>query len=157
MASYIIPKLCLVFIVICTFLQLQSHLQTKSNLHMYFYLSKTVGDPLNSEKLNCTTIVLSFDQIAGNERETLQNFSLFRQTFRWQFSRGNKSCPNELKFCEVSRNYKFRFQISTLTLEKHKSFIPKKILSVPCTMDSSFFSQKMATWRPNSPHQRLWS
>ena len=27
----------------------------------------------------------------------------------------------------------------------------KTILSVPCTMDSSFFSQ-----RPNFPHQRLW-
>ena len=39
-------------------------------------------------------------------RETLQNFSPFRQTFRWHFSMGNKSCPNELKFCEVSWNPK---------------------------------------------------
>ena len=31
----------------------------------------------------------------------------------------------------------------------------KKILSVPCTMDSSFFSQQMAPWCPNFPHQRL--
>ena len=41
-------------------------------------------------------------------------------------------------------------------LDKKKSFITKKILIVPCTINSSFFSQKMATWRPNFPHQRLW-
>ena len=29
-------------------------------------------------------------------RETLQNFSSFRQIFRRRFSMGNKSCPNEL-------------------------------------------------------------
>ena len=40
-------------------------------------------------------------------------------------------------------------------LYKQKSFIPKKNWSVPCTMDSSYFSQKMATWRPNFPHPRL--
>ena len=28
---------------------------------------------------------------------------------------------------------------------------------VPCTMDSSFFSPQMATWRPNFSHQRLWA
>ena len=38
--------------------------------------------------------------------EPLQNFSSFRQTFRQLFSMGNKSCLNELKFCEVSRNNK---------------------------------------------------
>ena len=55
-------------------------------------------------------------------RETLQNFNSFNQTFRWHFSRGNKSCPNELKFCEVSRNNKskrcWKFQNSILTNEK---------------------------------------
>ena len=37
-------------------------------------------------------------------RETLQNLSSFRPIFRQHFSRGNKSCLNELKFCEVSLN-----------------------------------------------------
>ena len=34
-------------------------------------------------------------------------------------------------------------KISDFYLDKQKSFIPKKILSVPCTMDSSFFRQQM--------------
>ena len=46
-------------------------------------------------------------------------------------------------------------KISDFFLDKQKSFIPKKILSVLCTIDSTFLSQKMATWRPNFPHQRL--
>ena len=79
--------------------------------------------------------------------ETLQSFSSFRQTF----SRGNKSCLKKLKSCEVLRNNKskrcWKFQISILT--------NKKILSVPCTMNSSFFSQQMVPWHPNFPHQRL--
>ena len=29
-------------------------------------------------------------------------------------------------------------------LDKQKGFVPKKLFSVPCTMDSSFFSQQMA-------------
>ena len=32
-----------------------------------------------------------------------------------------------------------------------------KPLSVPYTMDSSFFSQQMAPWCSNFPHQRLWT
>ena len=44
-------------------------------------------------------------------------------------------------------------KISAFYLEKQKSFILKKL---KCTMDSSYFSQKMATWRPNFPHPRLW-
>ena len=47
-------------------------------------------------------------------------------------------------------------KISAFYLDKQKSFIPKKKLSVPCTMNSSYFSQKMATRRPNFPHPRLW-
>ena len=51
--------------------------------------------------------------------ETLQNFSSFRQTFRWFFSMGNKSCSNKLKLCEVSQKNKskrcWKFQISILT------------------------------------------
>ena len=47
-------------------------------------------------------------------------------------------------------------KISDFSLDKQKSFTPKKILSVPCTMDSSFFSLQMAPWCPNFPHQRLW-
>ena len=35
-------------------------------------------------------------------------------------------------------------KIPDFYLDKQKSFIPKKILSVPCTMNSSFFSQQMA-------------
>ena len=51
--------------------------------------------------------------------ETLQNFSTFRQIFRWHFSRGNKSCPNELKICEVSQTKTcWKFQISILTNKK---------------------------------------
>ena len=86
-------------------------------------------------------------------RETLQNFSSFRKTFRRHFSTGNKSCFNDLKFCEVSWNNKSK---RCWKFQTNKSFIPKKILSVPCTMNSSFFSQQMALWRPNFPHQRLW-
>ena len=37
-----------------------------------------------------------------------------------------------------------------------KKFYSWKILSVPCTMDSSFFSLQMAPWCLNFPHQRLW-
>ena len=55
-------------------------------------------------------------------RETLQNFSLFRQTFRQHFSTRNKSCPNELKSYGVSRKKKskrcWKFQISILTNKK---------------------------------------
>ena len=51
---------------------------------------------------------------------------------------GKKSCPNELKFCEVSRNvFKETKKISDFYLDKQKCFIPKKTLSVPCTIDSS--------------------
>ena len=35
-------------------------------------------------------------------------------------------------------------KISDFYLDKQKSFIPKKILSVPYTIDSSSFSQQMA-------------
>ena len=76
----------------------------------------------------------------GGFCETLQNYSSFRQTFRWHISMGNNSCPNDLKFCEVSRNNKTKrclCKISEFYLDKQKSFIPKKTLSVPCTMDSS--------------------
>ena len=67
-----------------------------------------------------------------------------------------KFCLNELKVCKVSRNPKskrcWKFQLSIL--RNKKVLFLKKIWSVPCTMDSSYFSQKMATWRPNFPH--LW-
>ena len=66
-------------------------------------------------------------------------------------------CLNELKFCKVSRNPKlnscWKFQLSILT--NKKVLFLRYILSVPCTMESSFFSQQMAPWRPNFPHQRL--
>ena len=56
-----------------------------------------------------------------------------------------KVCLNELKFCKVSRNPKsnscWKFQLSILT---NKIFLfLKRIWSVPCTMDSSFFSHQM--------------
>ena len=90
--------------------------------------------------------------------KTLQNFSSLRQTFRQHFSTGNKSCPNELKLCEISRNdwskRCWKYQIFIVT--NKKVLFVKKILIVPCTMDSSFFSQQMAPWCPNFPHQRLW-
>ena len=59
--------------------------------------------------------------------------------FKW--APKNKSCPNELKFCEEIKEI---LKVSDFYLDKQKSFIPKKILSVPCTMDSSLFSQQMA-------------
>ena len=37
-------------------------------------------------------------------------------------------------------------KISDFYLDKQKSFIPKKILSVPCTMDSTFFSLDVPTF-----------
>ena len=48
-------------------------------------------------------------------------------------------------------------EISDFYLDKQKSFVPKKILSVPCTIDELFFQPIDATaaWRPNFPHQRL--
>jgi hypothetical protein len=91
-------------------------------------------------------------------RLTLQNYNSFRQTFRWHLSTGDKSCPNELKFCVISRNKKskrcWKFQSSIMT--NKKVLFLQKILSVPCNMDRTFFSQQMAPWRPNFPHQRLW-
>ena len=44
--------------------------------------------------------------------------------------------------------------ISILT--NKKVLFLKKILSVPFTIDSSFFSPQIAPWSPNFPHQRLW-
>ena len=40
----------------------------------------------------------------------------------------SKSCPNELKFCEVSQNHEIikMLKISAFYLEKQKSFVPKK-------------------------------
>ena len=46
--------------------------------------------------------------------------------------------------------------ISVSILTNKRVLVLNKILSVPSTMDSSFFSQQMAPWRPNFPHQRLW-
>ena len=50
--------------------------------------------------------------------ESLQNFNPFRQ----HFSKGHKSCLNELKFCEVPRNNKskrcWKIHISILTNKK---------------------------------------
>ena len=60
-------------------------------------------------------------------RENLQNFSSFRQTFRRQFSTGNKSCLNEPK-SKSKRCWKF--QVSTLT-NKKVLFLKKNI---KCTM-----------------------
>ena len=46
----------------------------------------------------------NFQQLFDREfREILQNFRSFRWTFRKHFSMGNKSCPNELKFCDISQ------------------------------------------------------
>ena len=65
---------------------------------------------------------------------------------------------NELKVCKVSRNPKskrcWKFQLFMLT--NKKVLFLKKNWSLPCTMNSSYFSQKMATWCPNFPHPRLW-
>jgi hypothetical protein len=56
--------------------------------------------------------------------EILQNFKSFRQHSEDIFMMGNKSCPNELKFCEISRNPKsnscWKFQLSILT---NKTFL----------------------------------
>ena len=41
-------------------------------------------------------------------------------------------------------------------IKKYYIFL-KKNWSLPCTMNSSYFSQKMATWCPNFPHPRLSS
>ena len=46
-------------------------------------------------------------------------------------------------------------KISDFYLDKQKSVIPKKILSVPRTMDSSFFSL-FQPWCPIFPNPRLW-
>ena len=61
-------------------------------------------------------------------RETLQNFSLFRQTFRWQFSTGNKSCPNELKFVKFHemKNQKDAKNFRFLSWQRKVCYSPKK-------------------------------
>ena len=50
-------------------------------------------------------------------------------------------------------------KISDFYLDKETCFIRKKYIKStrPCTMDSSFFSQQMAPWRPNLPNPRLWT
>ena len=67
---------------------------------------------------------------------------------------------NELKFCEKSWIGKFlikqMLKISVFYIDKQKSFIPKKIWSVPSLHDSSFFNRRMAPWRPNFPNPRPW-
>ena len=57
---------------------------------------------------------------------------------------GNKSCPDELKFYEVSQTIKTKemLKISDFCVDKQKIFIPPK--DIKCTMDSSFFSLQMA-------------
>ena len=45
---------------------------------------------------------------------------------------------------------------NTASVGLRKNYPWYKILSVPSTMDSSFFRQQMAPWRPNYPHKRLW-
>ena len=54
-------------------------------------------------------------------------------------------CLNELKFCKVlqnpNSNRSWTFQLSILT--NKKVWFLRKLWSVPCTMDSSFFSQQM--------------
>ena len=75
-------------------------------------------------------------------RETLQNFTSFSQHSEDLFSMGNKSCPNELKFCEVSRNSKsnrcWKFQLSIFLSNKKVFFQKKKkIWSVPWIVLSS--------------------
>ena len=42
---------------------------------------------------------------------------------------------------------------SDFYLDKQKMFFSSK--NIKCIMNSSFFSQQMAPWRPNFPHQRL--
>ena len=55
--------------------------------------------------------------------------------------------------------FKQKLKILAFYLDKQTSFIPKKYIKCtrPCTMDSSFFSQQMAPWRPNFPNPRLWT
>ena len=78
-------------------------------------------------------------------RETSQKFSSFEQLLFPIEKSCLNVCLNELKFCKVSRNPKsnrcWKFQLSILT--NKKVLFLKKIWSVPCTMDSSFFSQQM--------------
>jgi hypothetical protein len=59
-------------------------------------------------------------------RETSQKFQLIQTTDR---NIENNNCLNELndlKFCEVSQNFKQMLKVSAFYLEKQKSFIPKK-------------------------------
>ena len=51
-----------------------------------------------------------------------------------------------------------KFKISILTNKKVLFLKEMKctMYHVPCTMDNSYFSQKMASWRPNFPHPQLW-
>jgi hypothetical protein len=57
-------------------------------------------------------------------RETLQNFSSFRQTYRQHFSTGNKSCPNELTFWKVlqNKNHRYAENFRFLSWERKKFY-----------------------------------
>ena len=78
-------------------------------------------------------------------RETSQNFSTFRQLlFPVEKCRLNIFL-NELKFCKVSWNLLSNgcWKVQLSILKNKKVLFLKKIWSVPCTMDSSLFSQQM--------------
>ena len=55
-------------------------------------------------------------------------------------------CLNELKFCKVSWNPK-----SNRILDKQKKWFPRRMWSVPCTMDSFFLQPTDAVLSRNSP------
>ena len=72
----------------------------------------------------------------------MSSFSLYRQLLFPIEECCPNNCLNERKFSWNSKSNRcWKFQLSIL--RNKKGFIPKKIWSVPCTMDSSFFSQKM--------------
>ena len=79
--------------------------------------------------------------------ETMQNVSLIRQTFRQHSLMGIKIAQIRWNLVRFHAFINQRdAKISDFYLDKQKSFIPKKILSLPCAMDSTFFSQQMAPW-----------
>ena len=97
-------------------------------------------------------------------QKSLWNFYFCDDSFlglSWNFEKFYTVHVNQIVHCNQIwlECYDSRWWSGFYDQNKKVSFL-KNIWSVPCTMDSSYFSQKMATWCPNFPHtwlcSRIW-
>ena len=93
--------------------------------------------------------------------ENLQNLSSFTQTFRQHFSIATMSW-NFVRFHEIiNQRYAENFRFLTFDSKQNGYTFATvyrsnclTVFSIRSTMDSSFFSQQMAPWRPNFSNPR---